>query len=685
MAPKCLVEYEDSNYESYQTHNLFEGVLQPVAPTDAKQRLAKKNELKACGTLLMALPDKHQLKFNSHKDVKTLMEAIEKRFGTASENLAFVSTSHTDSTTDLVSSAASVSAACAKLPASSLPNVDSSSNAVIYSFFTSQSTSPQLDNEDLKQIDVDDLEEMDLQWKMAMLTMRAKRAILLESVGLPRIEEGLVLLSHKEGLFQLRPQHPMPWSLSVMVHDVMIGAIKQKMSLQTLLLWLFHQTHLLIMRFQPSGRYHVVPPPYTGTFMPPKPDLVFNTAPTAVKTDHLAFNVSDSEEESKTKVTQFVSSFAQSSEHVKSPRHFDQPIETTIPATTPVPASPKSNSSGKRRKRKACFVCKSVDHLIKDCDYLTKKMAQPTSRTYAYRGHHKQYVPLTRSKSQKHMVPTAVLTQSKPISNTAIRPALVVSAVQGKQGTWGDPQLALKDKGVIDSGCSRYMIGNMFYLSNFEEINRGYVAFGGNPKCGKITGKGKIKTGTGPTWLFDIDSLTRTVNYQPVTAENPTNFGAGFHDTFAAEKVGEEVNQTYVLFPVWSVGSKNPHNNNIDAAFDGKEHDFDAKKSESVVILSSSSRYRDLNAEFEDCSENNRNKVNAAEFEDCSENNRNKVNAAGSIVPAVGQNYLNSTNTFSAASPFISVAGPSNTAVSPTYGKSSFTDASQLPNDPDMP
>nr|GFC90213.1 hypothetical protein [Tanacetum cinerariifolium]GFC90295.1 hypothetical protein [Tanacetum cinerariifolium] len=56
-------------------------ILQPVAPTTAEQRLARKNELKAGGTLLMDLPDKHQLKFNSHKDTKTLMEAIEKRFG----------------------------------------------------------------------------------------------------------------------------------------------------------------------------------------------------------------------------------------------------------------------------------------------------------------------------------------------------------------------------------------------------------------------------------------------------------------------------------------------------------------------------------------------------------------------------------------------------------------------------
>nr|GFA27707.1 ribonuclease H-like domain-containing protein [Tanacetum cinerariifolium] len=60
---------------------VIDGVVQPVAPTTAEQRLARKNELKAQGTLLMALPDKHQLKFNIHKDAKTLMEAIEKRFG----------------------------------------------------------------------------------------------------------------------------------------------------------------------------------------------------------------------------------------------------------------------------------------------------------------------------------------------------------------------------------------------------------------------------------------------------------------------------------------------------------------------------------------------------------------------------------------------------------------------------
>nr|GEX73937.1 hypothetical protein [Tanacetum cinerariifolium] len=56
-----------------------------------------------------------------------------------------------------------------------------------------------------------------------------------------------------------------------------------------------------------------------------------------------------------------------------------------------------------------------------------------------------------------------------------------VNDVMGVQGNW--------DKGVIDSGCSRHMTGNMSFLTDFEEINGGYVVFGRNPKGGKIIGK----------------------------------------------------------------------------------------------------------------------------------------------------------------------------------------------------
>nr|GEY53602.1 hypothetical protein [Tanacetum cinerariifolium] len=94
---------------------------------------------------------------------------------TSTQNIDFVSSSNTDNTNEPISAAASVSAVSEKILVSALPNVGTLSNVVIYSFFVSQSNSPQLDNDDLKQIDVDDLEEMDLKWQMAMLTMRARR------------------------------------------------------------------------------------------------------------------------------------------------------------------------------------------------------------------------------------------------------------------------------------------------------------------------------------------------------------------------------------------------------------------------------------------------------------------------------------------------------------------------------
>ncbi|GJX22159.1 putative ribonuclease H-like domain-containing protein [Tanacetum coccineum] len=64
-----------------------------------------------------------------------------------------------------------------------------------------------------------------------------------------------------------------------------------------------------------------------------------------------------------------------------------------------------------------------------------------------------------------------------------------------KRFDYGNPQQDSKDKGVIDGGCSRHMTGNRSYLTDYEEINGGFVAFRGNSKGGKITGKGKIRTG----------------------------------------------------------------------------------------------------------------------------------------------------------------------------------------------
>nr|GFA00660.1 hypothetical protein [Tanacetum cinerariifolium] len=130
------------------------GDVQIIAPTTAEQRLAKKNKLKARGTMLMALPDKHQLKFHIHKDAKSLMEAIEKRIG---EEM------------DLKWQMAMLTMRARTFLKRTRRNLGANGTYTI-----GQSNSPRLDNEDLKQIDPDDLEEMDLKWQMAMLTMRVR-------------------------------------------------------------------------------------------------------------------------------------------------------------------------------------------------------------------------------------------------------------------------------------------------------------------------------------------------------------------------------------------------------------------------------------------------------------------------------------------------------------------------------
>nr|GEZ12687.1 hypothetical protein [Tanacetum cinerariifolium] len=271
-------------------------------------------------------------------------------------------------------------------------------------------------------------------------------------------------------------------------------------------------------RFVPSSGYHVVPPPVTGTFMPPKPDLVFHTPPSD-ENEQLAFNVqisptkpeqdlssrlsapiikdwvSDSKEDDMPQVSKDVPSFAQSSELVKSPRHYGQLFQAHILVAPTVPLRSNPHLKGSRRTKKACFVCKSVDHLIKDCDFHARKLAH---RTYASRDIHKHAVKpifsmtrpklasraVSKSKSphRRHLPRHPSSNSSNSPSRVTVAKASVVSAAQDKKGTWGTPQQALRDKGIIDSGCSRHMTGNMSYFSNFEELNGGYVAFGGNPK-----------------------------------------------------------------------------------------------------------------------------------------------------------------------------------------------------------
>ncbi|GJW66661.1 putative ribonuclease H-like domain-containing protein [Tanacetum coccineum] len=137
---------------------------QEYEPTIAEEKQDRRNEMKARGTLLMALPNKDQLKFHSYKDAKLLMEDIEKSN----------TYSNCNNKNEADNTAQRVSATHTQCNSTSGDNL---SDAMICAFLASQPNSPQLTRDDLEQIDPDDLEEMDLQWEMTMLTIRARRFI----------------------------------------------------------------------------------------------------------------------------------------------------------------------------------------------------------------------------------------------------------------------------------------------------------------------------------------------------------------------------------------------------------------------------------------------------------------------------------------------------------------------------
>nr|GEY35696.1 ribonuclease H-like domain-containing protein [Tanacetum cinerariifolium] len=148
---------------------------QTYEPTSAEEKLDRRNEMKARGTLLMVLSNKDQLKFHLYQDAKLLMKATEKRYGGNKESKKDHRTQIKIHKIWLLYPQTAQAALMKQIPLLVelvlLPSqgtnvnstfVDNLSDAVICAFLASQPNSPQLTKEDLEQIDPDDLEEMDL-------------------------------------------------------------------------------------------------------------------------------------------------------------------------------------------------------------------------------------------------------------------------------------------------------------------------------------------------------------------------------------------------------------------------------------------------------------------------------------------------------------------------------------------
>ncbi|GKF13924.1 hypothetical protein Tco_0055386, partial [Tanacetum coccineum] len=214
---------------------VVEGVEKVMPITFAEDKAQRRLEVKARSTLMMGIPNEHQLRFNSIKDAKLLLEALVSQLelldeklsqedvnkkllrslspewnthavvwrnkadldtmsmddlynnlkvyelevkgmsspSSSTQNMAFVSflNNNTSSSNEAVNAAHGVTSASTQINTAYSTNIDNLSDAVIFSFFASQQNSPQLAHEDLQQIYPDDIEEMDLRWKIAMLTM----------------------------------------------------------------------------------------------------------------------------------------------------------------------------------------------------------------------------------------------------------------------------------------------------------------------------------------------------------------------------------------------------------------------------------------------------------------------------------------------------------------------------------
>nr|GEY66450.1 hypothetical protein [Tanacetum cinerariifolium] len=153
-------------------------------------------------------------------------------------------------------------------------------------------------------------------------------------------------------------------------------------------------------RYKTGKWYHVVPPPYTGNFLPPKPNLVFTddtnasalvanvinvdsskhkTSKGKSKTHRLDAPIiedwiSDSEDEIEIESVpkQREPSSVKSTEHVKTSRESVKKVEHNKQAENLRINNQKSRGHKTNQNNKACFVCGSFNHLIKDCDYYEK-------------------------------------------------------------------------------------------------------------------------------------------------------------------------------------------------------------------------------------------------------------------------------------------------------------------------
>ncbi|GKA69899.1 hypothetical protein Tco_0775963, partial [Tanacetum coccineum] len=529
-----------------------EGVVIVMPITTAEEKAQRRLEVKARSTLRIGIPNKHQLKFNSIKDAKKLLEAVEKRFGgnaatkktqrnllkqqyenftapssemldqtfdrlqklvsqlelldeklsqedvnqkllrslspewnthvvvwrnkadldtmsmddlynnlkvyepevkgmssssSSTHNMAFVSSSNnnTSSTNEAVNTAHGVSTTSTQVNAANSTYIDNLSDAVICAFFASQPNSPQLVHEDLQQIYLDDMEEMDLRWQMAMLTMRARRA--------SRNQDN----KNKES-----SRRSVPVEIS---------------------------TFTALVSCDGLGGYDWSDQAEEGP----------NYALMAFSSSSLNSEVSNDSICLKTCLETVESLKSQNDQLLKDLKKSELMVlgyKTGLESVEEKLEVYKANESIYLQDIKGLkFEIHIEEIAIRELRKKLKIVQKEKRFPPPYTGNFMPPTPDLSFTGLDEFVNEPVVENCKAMSSEE-EPKIQVSDGLGPQkkpiflpNVQGNPQIDLQDQGVIDSRCSRHMTENMSYLTDYEEIDGGYVAFGGNPKGGKITGK----------------------------------------------------------------------------------------------------------------------------------------------------------------------------------------------------
>nr|GEX00833.1 hypothetical protein [Tanacetum cinerariifolium] len=459
---------------------------------------------------------------------------------TTTQNIAFVSSQNTDSTNESLCAVASVSTASTKVSISALPNVDTLSDA-----------------------------EMDLKWQMAMITMRARRFIqrIGRNIGANRTTSIGFDMSkvecyncHRRGHFARECSYD--WSFQAEEEPTNYALMAFTSSSFPVLIMssttdVSMPASTVYDRYKSGEGYHVVPPPYTGTFMPPKPDLFFHDAPTINETIPTAFNV----EPSSTKpsydlnhATRGDHQYYARMTHPNPQSHVvptavltrsrivllstTRPVNTIVPQTKVChqrPAKHGVNKAHLSKRRKNRTLIEAARTMLVDSLLPISFWAEAVNAACYVQN--RVFVTKPRNKTPYEPL------HGKTPSIGFMRPFGCLVTILNTLDSLG------KFDGKADEG---FFVGYFVSSKAFRVFNHRTRIVQDTLHINFLENQPNV-VGSGSTWLFDIDTLTK----------------GGKCSTICA-------------FPLWSSSSKDPQNTNDDTT-------FEVKKLESAVHVSLSS------------------------------------------------------------------------------------------------